>query len=91
VTTQYAREKKLPEVGSSSVRLSELGAGPTLGASARYKVTLLNMEGQAVDLIAYGLEHISSNWTQQIRELCNGPSWTSRREGSKELREESAF
>jgi hypothetical protein len=25
VTTQYAREKKLPEVGSSSVRLSELG------------------------------------------------------------------
>jgi hypothetical protein len=48
----------------SSLHLSRLGARPTLRATSRYKVTLLNTEGKAVDLIANGLEHIGSNWAQ---------------------------
>jgi hypothetical protein len=60
VTTQYAREQKLTQLGKSSLRLSGLGSGPTLWATSKYKVTLLRTDGQDVDLVAHGLESIAS-------------------------------
>ncbi len=61
VTTQYAQERKLVQMGSSSLKLSGLGSGPALRATYRYKVTLMRTDGQIVELIAHGLETIASN------------------------------
>ncbi len=56
VTTQYAQERKLVQMGRSSLKLSGLGSGPALRATYRYKVTLARTDGQIVELIAHGLE-----------------------------------
>ncbi len=61
VTTQYAQERKLEQIGRSSLKLSGLGSGPALKATYRYKVTLTRTDGQRVDLIAHGLETIALN------------------------------
>jgi hypothetical protein len=61
VTTQYAQERKLEQIGRSSMKLSGLGSGPALRATYCYKVTLTRTDGQKVDLIAHGLETIASN------------------------------
>jgi hypothetical protein len=61
VTTQYAQERKLVQMGRSSLKLSGLGSGPALRATYRYKVTLAGTDGQIVELIAHGLETIASN------------------------------
>ena len=61
VTTQYAQERKLVQMGRSSLKLSGLGSGPALRATYRYKVTLARTDGQIVELIAHGLETIASN------------------------------
>ncbi len=54
VTTQYAQERKLVQMGRSSLKLSGLGSGPALRATYRYKVTLARTDGQIVELIAHG-------------------------------------
>jgi hypothetical protein len=61
VTTQYAQERKLVQMGRSSLKLSGLGSGPALRATYRYKVTLMRTDGQMVELVAHGLETIASN------------------------------
>ncbi len=61
VTTQYAQERKLVQMGRSSLKLSRLGSGPALRVTYRYKVTLTRTDGQTVELIAHGLETIASN------------------------------
>jgi hypothetical protein len=61
VTTQYAQERKLAQMGRSSLKLSGLGSGPALRATYRYKVTLTRTDGQIVELVAHGLETIASN------------------------------
>jgi hypothetical protein len=61
VTTQYAQERKLVQMGRSSLKLSGLGSGPALRATYRYKVTLARTDGQIVELISHGLETIASN------------------------------
>jgi hypothetical protein len=61
VTTQYAQERKLIQMGRSSLKLSGLGSGPALRATYRYKVTLTRTDGQIVELVAHGLETIASN------------------------------
>jgi hypothetical protein len=61
VTTQYAQERKLVQMGRSSLKLSGLGSGPALRATYRYKVTLTRTDGQTVELVAHGLETIASN------------------------------
>ncbi len=61
VTTQYAQERKLVQMGRSSLKLSGLGSGPALRATYRYKVILTRTDGQTVELIAHGLETIASN------------------------------
>ena len=61
VTTQYAQERKLVQMGRSSLKLSGLGSGPALRATYRYKVMLTHTNGQIVELVAHGLETIASN------------------------------
>jgi len=61
VTTQFAQERKLEQMGRSSLKLSGLGSGPALKATYRYKVTLKRTDGQIVELVAHGLETIASN------------------------------
>ncbi len=61
VTTQYAQERKLIQMGRSSLKLNGLGSGPALRATYRYKVTLTRTDGQVVELVAHGLETIASN------------------------------
>jgi hypothetical protein len=56
-----AQERKLKQMGRSSLKLSGLGSGPALRATYRYKVTLTQTNGQRVDLIAHGLETIALN------------------------------
>ncbi len=48
VTTQYAQERKLEQMGRSSLKLSRLGSGPALRATYRYKVTLTQTDGQKI-------------------------------------------
>ncbi len=61
MTTQYAQERKLEQIGRSSLKLSGLGSGPALRSTYCYKVTLTRMDGQKVDLIVHRLETIASN------------------------------
>ncbi len=61
VTTQYARERILEQMGRSSLKLSGLGSGTALKATYKYRVTLVQTDGQKVELIAHGLENIASN------------------------------
>jgi hypothetical protein len=61
VTTQYAQERKLVQMGRNSLKLSGLGSGPALKATYRYRVTLTRTDGQTVDLMAHGLETIAAN------------------------------
>ena len=61
VTTQYAEEHRLQEMGRSSLRLSGLGSGPSIKATVKYKVPLLDTGGNVIEVVAHGLDHIASN------------------------------
>jgi hypothetical protein len=61
VTTHYAREQRLRELGCSSPSLSGLRGGPALRATVKYKVVLVNTGGNQLEVIDHCLEQIASN------------------------------
>jgi hypothetical protein len=60
-THSMAEELGLRPIGGPPLRLNSLGSGPGVWSTVRYKIPLVDVGGQVVELTAYGLDQITTN------------------------------